>query len=274
VATRNVLITGTSRGLGRAVAERLAATGWTVWAGVRDETRPAPAGAAASVVLDVRDPAGIERALGEVLERCGGRLDAVVVNAGIFAIGAFEDTPPELTRAILETNFIGAVETVRLALPAVRAARGRIVVMSSDSGLCGTPGLAAYTASKYALEGWAESLAYELEPLGVFVALIEPGAFRTGIWSSGVERRPGSPYAGLADLLERHMRTGGASAQDPAEVAAVVAAALEAEQPRLRYPVGRDARRAALLKRLLPDRAFMALTRRTTGIARWRPPPG
>ena len=272
MAGRTVLITGASRGLGRAVAERLAATGWSVWAGVRDPAGARPAGAAGAVALDVRDLERVPRALAEVLERTGGRLDALVANAGIFAIGAFEDTPPELTRAIIETNFIGTVETVRAALPALRASRGRIVVMSSDSGLCGTPGLCAYTASKYALEGWAESLAYEVEPLGVSVSLIEPGAFRTDIWSSAVRRRPDGPYAAFGELLERHLRAAGASAQDPERVAAAVVTALEAERPRLRYPVGGDARRAAILKRLLPDRAFMWTMRRATGLARWRPP--
>lgn len=270
---RHVLITGASRGLGRATADRLAAGGWSVWAGLRNPTTPPP-GAARAIPLDVRDLDSIRRGIDELLGRTGGRLDAVVVNAGIFAGGAFEDTPAEVTRAIMETNFIGAVETVRAALPALRASHGRIVLMSSDSGLCGTPGLCAYTASKFALEGWGESLAYEVGPLGVSVSLVEPGAFRTDIWSSPVHRRPDGPYAAFGEILERELQAIGANASDPDRVAKAVVKALDAKRPRLRYPVGSDARRVGILKRVLSDRAFMRTMRRATRLGRWRPAPG
>jgi NAD(P)-dependent dehydrogenase (short-subunit alcohol dehydrogenase family) len=225
-----------------------------------------------TLAIDVRDPAGIAAGVEELLSRTSGRLDAVVVNAGVFAAGAFEDTPPEVMRALMETNYFGAIETVRATLPALRRSRGRIAIISSDSGLTGTPALSGYTATKYALEGWGESLAYELEPLGVSVSLIEPGAFGTGIWASTFHRGPADgPYAGLADIVEPSLQRLGAAAPSPDPVAATLVRALDARNPRLRYPVGRDARRMALLKRLLPDRAIQHMTRRATGLSRWRP---
>lgn len=223
------------------------------------------------VALDVSDPGSIARGVAEVLQRTGGRLDAVIANAGISAVGAFEDTSPEVMRAIMETNYFGAIETVRAALPALRACRGRIILMSSDSGLCGTPALSGYTASKYALEGWGESLAHEVRPLGVSVSMVEPGAFRTDIWSSAVHRRVDGPYAEFAAIVERSLKAIGAGAPAPDPVAEAVATALDARRPRLRYPVGRDARRAAMLKRLLPDRLNMGIMRRAMGLSRWRP---
>jgi NAD(P)-dependent dehydrogenase (short-subunit alcohol dehydrogenase family) len=276
---RTALITGASRGLGRVVATRLAADGWSVWATMRDpaargslDAAVADLGATVEVVaLDVSDPGSIARGVAEVLQRTGGRLDAVIANAGISAVGAFEDTSPEVMRAIMETNYFGAIETVRAALPALRACRGRIVLMSSDSGLCGTPALSGYTASKYALEGWGESLAHEVRPLGVSVSMIEPGAFRTDIWSSAVHRRVDGPYAEFAAIVERSLKAIGAGAPAPDPVAEAVVTALDARRPRLRYPVGRDARRAAMLKRLLPDRLNMGIMRRAMGLSRWRP---
>jgi NAD(P)-dependent dehydrogenase (short-subunit alcohol dehydrogenase family) len=276
---RTALITGASRGLGRVVATRLAAEGWSVWATMRDpaargslDAAVADLGATVEVAaLDVSDPGSIARGVAEVLQRTGGRLDAVIANAGISAVGAFEETSPEVMRAIMETNYFGAIETVRAALPALRACRGRIILMSSDSGLCGTPALSGYTASKYALEGWGESLAHEVRPLGVSVSMIEPGAFRTDIWSSPVRRRVDGPYAEFAAIVERSLKAIGAGAPAPDPVAEAVVTALDARRPQLRYPVGRDARRAAMLKRLLPDRLNMWIMRRAMGLSRWRP---
>jgi NAD(P)-dependent dehydrogenase (short-subunit alcohol dehydrogenase family) len=276
---RTALITGASRGLGRVVATRLAAEGWSVWATMRDpaargslDAAVADLGATVEVAaLDVSDPGSIARGVAEVLQRTGGRLDAVIANAGISAVGAFEETSPEVMRAIMETNYFGAIETVRAALPALRACRGRIILMSSDSGLCGTPALSGYTASKYALEGWGESLAHEVRPLGVSVSMIEPGAFRTDIWSSPVRRRVDGPYAEFAAIVERSLKAIGAGAPAPDPVAEAVVTALDARRPQLRYPVGRDARRAAMLKRLLPDRLNMWIMRRAMGLSCWRP---
>jgi NAD(P)-dependent dehydrogenase (short-subunit alcohol dehydrogenase family) len=278
---RVVLITGASGGFGRLIAAALAGGGWRVFATMRDPdargrldeevlARGADPSSVRVPALDVLSPESINAAVSQVLEESAGRLDAVVANAGILVAGAFEDTPADAMRAVMETNYFGVIETVRATLPALRAARGRIVIMSSDSGLCGTPALSGYTASKYALEGWGESLAYEVRPLGVAVSMIEPGPFRTDIFAKrGVHRGPSDgPYAALADVAEATLRTAGLQAPNPDAVVRAVGKALSARNPRLRYPVGREAWLIAAARRFLPDRIFGFVLLRATGM-RW-----
>lgn len=279
---RAVIVTGSSRGFGCLIAARLAAEGWRVFATMRNpESRHDLAAAVAAaradqarvttLPLDVLDPQSITAAVAAVLEETGGRLDAVVANAGIVALGAFEDTPAETVRRVMDTNYFGVIETVRATLPSLRASHGRVIVISSDSGLCGSPALSAYAASKHALEGWAESLAYEIGPLGVALSLIEPGVFRTGIWNAPTHRGGGSPYGTFADVAESGWRQLGEGARAPDAVVRTVVRALGAKKPKLRYRVGADARRTGALKRALPDALFAAYVRRTTGMHRWRP---
>jgi NAD(P)-dependent dehydrogenase (short-subunit alcohol dehydrogenase family) len=278
---RVVLITGASGGFGRLIAAGLAAGGWRVFATMRDPdararldeavlARGADPSGVRVLALDVLRPDSIDAAVAQVLEESAGRLDAVVANAGILVAGAFEDTPAAAMRAVMETNYFGLIETVRATLPALRAARGRIVLMSSDSGLCGTPALSGYTASKYAIEGWGESLAHEVRPLGVAVSMIEPGPFRTEIFAKhGVHRGPpDGPYAALADVAEAALRTAALQAPDPSAIVGAVEKALSARKPGLRYPVGREAWLITVARRVLPDRVFGLLVLRATGM-RW-----
>jgi NAD(P)-dependent dehydrogenase (short-subunit alcohol dehydrogenase family) len=280
------MITGTSGGFGRLIAAGLAARGWRVFATMRDPGARARldeavvAGGAdpASVrvlALDVLRADSIEAAVSQVLEESAGHLDAVVANAGILVAGAFEDTPSAAMRGVMETNYFGVIETVRATLPALRATRGRIVLVSSDSGLCGTPALSGYTASKYAIEGWGESVAYEVRPLGVALSMIEPGPFRTDIFAKCEVHRgpPDGPYAALTDAAEQALRTSGLEAPDPGPIVGAVAKALSARRPRLRYPVGREARLVAAGRRVLPDRVFGFVLGRATGMG-WSGPGG
>lgn len=282
--TRDVVITGASRGFGRLIAARLASRGWRVFATMRDpsardglDQAVAAAGADPANVtvlpLDVLRPDSIEAAVSQVLERTGGRLDAVVPNAGIFVAGAFENTPAEAIRRVMETNYFGVIETVRATLPALRAAHGRIVLISSDSGLCGTPALSGYTASKYAIEGWGESVSYEVGPLGVALSIVEPGPFRTDILLTPEMHRsaPEGPYAALSDVAETALRSLGSNAPDPDPVVAAVVKALSAKKPRLRYPVGAEARLISACKGVLPHRVFGFVVLRATGMTHRRP---
>jgi NAD(P)-dependent dehydrogenase (short-subunit alcohol dehydrogenase family) len=277
-STGDVIITGASRGFGAAIAAGLAARGWRVFATMRDTNARdgldhaiAAAGADRSNVtvlpLDVLRRQSIVDAVATVLRQTGGRLDAVVPNAGVLVGGAFEDTPSEAMRSVMDTNYFGAIETVRATLPALRASHGRIVLISSDSGLCGTPALSAYTASKYALEGWGESIAYELEPIGVAVSIIEPGPFRSDIYSRAAiySSPPEGPYAELSSASETTLSRIGSDAADPDPVVGAVLRALSSRSPRLRYPVGREARLISVSRRVLPQRVFGALVRRATG---------
>ncbi len=278
----SVLVTGSSSGLGLESAVELAGRGWHVVASMRDPARRAAMDARTEeagldpldvVGLDVTDPDSAKRGVEETLELTGGRLDALVSNAGTASGGAFEDTDETEWQRVLDTNLLGGMRVAKLVLPVMRAQRsGRLLLVSSDSARYGNPGLSLYCASKWALEGWAESLAYEVEPFGVRVVLVEPGNYDTAIWASTPRvTPPGSPYAGLSSAIERFVEQEHLPrSRDPREVARAVADALEARRPPFRVLVGPDARLAAVLGRL-PYRVTAAAVRRLTGLHRWRP---
>ena len=225
----SVLITGTSSGIGLVSAVEMARRGWTVIASMRDPARgerlreaAARAGVAerlAIEALDVTDAASFPDALARVLARAGGRLDAVVHNAGIAVGGAFEDLPEAELRRVMETNFFAVLALTRALLPTFRAQRqGRIVVVSSNSAFAGEPANSIYVASKWAIEGWAESLAYEVERFGIDVVLDRARPYRTEIWQSSPRILPeGSPYAPwLAPARGRDRREGDGQRPRPA----------------------------------------------------------
>jgi NAD(P)-dependent dehydrogenase (short-subunit alcohol dehydrogenase family) len=267
---RKVLITGTSTGFGLITSIELAARGWHVFATMRDLERRsslehaiANAGVEAQVEilqLDVTDTSSMRETVHQILTRSDGRLDAVVHNAGI-ALGAaeFEDIPAQELRHVMETNFFGALELTRAVLPTFREQRhGRILVVSSSSALAGEPFNSAYCASKFAIEGWAESLAYEVAPFGVEVVIVEPGIYRTEIRNNSQCISPRSlAYAALlaqleqavAKLLERYTRS-------PEEVAVVIADALDSRRPRFRYTVGPDAHLTLFARGKIPSRLW------------------
>jgi NAD(P)-dependent dehydrogenase (short-subunit alcohol dehydrogenase family) len=277
-----VLITGCSSGLGLETAVELAGRGWQVVASMRDpaarttlDERTAAAGLAPLdvVPLDVADADSSQRGVAAALELTGGRLDALVNNAGMASGGAFEDTDEDEWRRVVDTNFFGALRLTQLVLPVMRQQRsGRLVLVSSDSARYGNPGLSLYCASKWALEGWAESLAYEVEPFGVRVTLVEPGNYATAIWSRAPRiTPPGSAYTGMTTIVARYVDEQHVpQSRDPREVARAVARVLTARRPAFRVPVGPDATIAAVLGRL-PYRLTAVAVRRVTGLHRWRP---
>jgi NAD(P)-dependent dehydrogenase (short-subunit alcohol dehydrogenase family) len=279
---RSVLITGTSRGLGKVVAAQLAAMGWQVVATMRDpaarqglDEAAAAAGADPArlsvVPLDVERHESIVAAVDQALALTGNRLDAVVASAGILVAGPFEETPVQAMRRLMEVNYFGLTETVRATLPNLRAARGRVVLVSSDSGYCGTAGLTGYTASKFAVEGWGESLADELAPLGVRVSIVEPGPFGSAIFNSAEIHTgaPDGPYAQLGELTADALRKLERAAPPADPVVAAIVRALSSRHPRLRYRAGGEAHVLWACRRLLPERAYRSLARRITGTSRW-----
>ncbi|MCT2535684.1 SDR family oxidoreductase [Aquibacillus koreensis] len=183
----------------------------------------------------------------------------LVNNAGI-AIGGFsEQIEMEDYRRQFETNVFGVMATTQAILPKMREqGEGTIINVSSISGLVGFPGLSPYVASKYALEGYSESLRLEMMPFGVQVALVEPGSFSTNIWSSGMEIAGGvnndqSPYATYMEKLMATMESGKNKHGDPQLVAKLICEiAMMKEVKKLRYPIGRGVRAQLMLKRLLP----------------------
>jgi NAD(P)-dependent dehydrogenase (short-subunit alcohol dehydrogenase family) len=279
-----VLVTGASGSLGLETVLTLAERGFRVFAGTRGREKETLVREAAdrrrvrveTLRLDVTDEASVCGAVGTVVEVAGG-LHGVVSNAGINLRGYFEDLDETDIRRVLEVNVLGTMRLVRRALPHMRTARrGRVVIMSSVAGRIGSMGLTAYVASKFALEGFAESLALELKPLGVHVSILEPGIVKTDIW--GRNRRvapraldPTGPYfewfRRAEEQADRLVDSSRLSARD---VASGVLRALTDPRPRLRYPVGRRAALVMALRRHLPGELFERLyfgevLRRVTG---------
>jgi len=283
---KSVLITGTSSGFGLVASIELARRGWQVFATMRNldkraalETAAAAAGVGERIevsALDVTDDASIAAACATVLERTGGRLDAVVHNAGVAVGAAFEDLPEAEARKVMETNFWGVLALTRALLPTFRSQReGRILVVSSNSAYAGEPANSIYVASKWAIEGWAESLAFEVTPFGLDVILVEPGPYRTEIWGNAPRILPqGTPYRAYLERLEKAIDEHVArDARDPQEVAVVIADALAARRPRFRYPVSPQAKIGLLLRGVLPAPWHRRLVTRLLGLQGFRPEP-
>jgi NAD(P)-dependent dehydrogenase (short-subunit alcohol dehydrogenase family) len=274
---RSVLVTGCSSGFGLETAALLSSRGWRVFATMRDPSRrdrldrrlAGEAGSGVEVLpLDVTDAGSVDSAVSEALERSGG-LDAVVSNAGVGDAGFFEDMPDQAVRQVMETNFFGTLALARAVLPSMRQrGHGRFLAVSSVGAFAASPGLSIYGASKWALEGWAEALAVEVAPFGIRVALVEPGTYKTGIWTAAaIARRPGSAYTPLLEAMEpRVRRSVERHGRDPREVADKIADVLESRHPRLRNPVGPDAHVTRLVSHLLPFALRRRIVSRIAGL--------
>jgi NAD(P)-dependent dehydrogenase (short-subunit alcohol dehydrogenase family) len=274
-----VLITGAARGIGRAAAERLAGAGWNVVAGVRspDDAQPlidAHPGRVTAVTLDVTDEAHVAGLDGSL----PATLDAVVNNAGI-AVGApVEALPVSELRRQLEVNIIGQVAVTQAVLPRLRASRGRVVFVSSVSGLVSTPMFGAYCASKFGIEAVADALRMEVAPWGIRVSLVEPAQTDTDIWrqaDAAVEEALAQVTPAHRELYAKHIdgfrksipRSQRMAA--PVEgVAEAIEKALTARRPRARYIVGAQAKLSTLLAALTPTPVLDQVLRAGTGVPR------
>jgi NAD(P)-dependent dehydrogenase (short-subunit alcohol dehydrogenase family) len=280
--TKTALITGASSGFGLLTTITLAQRGWRVIATMRDLGRRErlEAAARAKGLLDRIEIRALDVAVAEQIAalsaEVGARpapLDALVNNAG-FAMAGFADdvTDAELRRQF-DINFFAAAAVTRAFLPRMRRQGfGHILMVSSISGRMGYPGVGSYAASKFALEGWAESLRFEFKPLGIQVVLVEPGSFETDIWSRNAVlaeglRDPQSPNASRISTWRSSMEDS-AKRGNPQVVADKIAAILADPRPRLRYLVGRDARLGLALRRLLPPSLFERLMIASSGLHR------
>jgi NAD(P)-dependent dehydrogenase (short-subunit alcohol dehydrogenase family) len=264
---RVVLITGASAGIGQAAADLLHRSGWTV---VGASRRGTASGGWEPAVMDVDDDTAVVQGVARLME-VHKRLDAVVACAGWGLAGAVEQTPIADAKDQLETNFWGAVRCVQAALPILRSqGGGRIVLVSSLGGLIGIPFQAFYSASKYAMEGYGEALAYEVAPFGIEVSLVEPGNIRTDFTSArrDVEVPDGDvTYAKSVKRAVEQMEKDEANGASPARVAAVIEKVLEARRPPRRVSVGKfDERLGVFAKRLLPYRLFEAAAKSSLGV--------
>jgi NAD(P)-dependent dehydrogenase (short-subunit alcohol dehydrogenase family) len=271
-----VIVTGASSGIGEACALRLARGGFDVFAGVRKDEDAERADALHERIkplkVDVSDEASVAAAAQEVGD---GPIAGLVNNAGISVTGPLEFVPLDEFRRQLEVNVIGQIAATQAFLPGIRAARGRIVNIGSVGGKVAVPLLSPYAGSKFAMEGITDSLRRELRPLGVHVAIVEPGAIATEIWRKGTaaaeellaDAPPDSEavYGKLIAAVRVEAAKATKRAIPPDEVAKVVEHALTADKPRARYPVGRDAKMRIRVAGLLSDRAFDALVARQLG---------
>jgi NAD(P)-dependent dehydrogenase (short-subunit alcohol dehydrogenase family) len=278
----SVLVTGASSGIGRACALHIDGLGYRVFAGVRSESAAESLHRAASdrlvpVLLDVTDTAAIDRVASSIESALDGRgMLGLVNNAGVAHGGPIEYLPIDEWRSQLEVNVIGQVSVTKTMMPFLRRGKGRIVFIGSIGGRVGTPLLAPYVASKFAIEGIAESLRHELRPFGVRVAVVDPGAVKTDIWDKGRRYADemeqllpaeatvlyGDAITGMRRSIDQQDRAG----IPPEQVARVVARALFSDRPRARYLVGRDAQVVGVIARLLPDTAKDAIVRMIGGL--------
>jgi short-subunit dehydrogenase len=278
MASKVVLLTGGSSGIGAAAATALAKKGFIVYAAARRTDLMAPLKAAGINVipLDVTDDASAAAAVNSIMA-AEGRIDVLVNNAGYGSYGALEEVPLAQGRAQLEVNVIGLARLTQLVLPGMRARRsGTIINISSMGGRLATPLGSWYHASKYAVEGISDALRLELEPLGIHVALIEPGSIRTDWGTIAAENlraaSSAGPYArqaaAVAARLEDSSKPDAAMTSPASVIADAIVRAASATRPKTRYQVGFGARPMILLSHLPPDRIFDELMRWTFRLPR------
>ena len=268
-------ITGASSGFGRAFAAHALNRGHNVVATARNVEKLEDLAAQAPdrvlvVKLDVDSPDDAKAAIGAAVDRFG-RIDVIINNAGYGIVGAVEETSDAELRAIMETNFFGAMAVARAALPALRAQRsGAIVNISSLGGQLSVAGFGAYSASKFALEGASEALAQELAPFGVKVLIVEPGAFRTDFASAALRHMPAieayKETVGPTRSFAQGMH--GTQQGDPRKAAQAIEQALDAPTTPLRLQLGEDSLSSvrAHCEKLLQDMARWEPVSRATAI--------
>jgi NAD(P)-dependent dehydrogenase (short-subunit alcohol dehydrogenase family) len=275
---RTALVTGASSGIGRATVRRLDAVGWKVFAGVRKEEDAAALREESSarlepLLLDITDAEAIAAAAERVGAEPGG-LDGLVDNAGGAVPGPLEALPLEDFRRQIELNLTAQLAVTQAMLPAIRTARGRILLVSSIGGRVAVPFTGAYHAAKFGLEGLGDSLRQELAPWGIRVVLIEPGSIDTPIWTRGEEDadeilarspRMGELYGAAIERYRKVIRDTAERGIPPEKVAARIQHALEATRPKSRYLIGPDAQVMARLKPLLPTSVLDWVIARSMG---------
>ena len=243
-------VTGAGRGMGVDIAKAALSAGNAVVATARRaDTVRASLGEhddLLAVELDITDTASAEAAVRAAVERFG-RIDVLVNNAGNFYAGYFEEVSPEQMRAQIETNLFGPMNVTRAVLPVMRQQQsGHVVTISSTAGLIGQEFVAAYAASKFGVEGWMESLRFDVDPYGIRTTIVEPGFFRTELLVEGASTI--WPELSIDDYAERTASTiaawqamNGQQGGDPAKLAAALVTITELDNPPLRWVAGADA---------------------------------
>jgi NAD(P)-dependent dehydrogenase (short-subunit alcohol dehydrogenase family) len=280
IVQKVAVVTGSSGGIGMLTALELARNGFRVAATMRNlgkrgqlDKLALEGGIKQNIDvrrLDVTDFPSIQPTI-DAIVRDYGRIDVLVNNAG-FALGGFaEDVELGELREQMETNFFAHTQVTRAVLPTMRQQRsGQIIMISSVSGVCAQVCVSSYSASKWALEGWSESLRMECLPLGIHVVLAEPGAFKTDVWDTNVHVAQKS-FSGESPNRERARRfseyvKNKVAKRDPQQVASLIARIVQDKNPKLRYLAGPDAHVQKWLKRMLPWKVYEKLIIREIGI--------
>ena len=269
------VVTGSSSGIGFEIALMLARNGFQTYATMRNLAKSENIKSIASKEnlpiyieqLDVTDNKSVTNAIQAIVSKANG-IDVLVNNAGYALTGAFEDLAIEEIKAQYETNLFGLIRTTQTVLPIMRKQKsGAIVNISSGAGRFGYPGGSAYVSTKFAVEGLSESMAYELEPFGIKVILIEPGVIKTNIANGMViaekSQNPNSPYSQIMQKMSTSFEHMLENASSPDVVAKVVLKAVTSENPSLRYLAGKDVEMWIDAKRNMSDDQFYKMIKQS-----------
>jgi NAD(P)-dependent dehydrogenase (short-subunit alcohol dehydrogenase family) len=265
---KTVLITGSSTGIGHATAKLFADKGWNAVATMRDVSAARDLAGRDNLLvsrLDVTNPASIDQAIKTSIERFG-KLDAVINNAGYGQYGIFETIPQESIQSNFDVNLFGVMNVIRAVTPVFRKQKeGIILNVSSAGGLVGLPSISIYISTKFALEGFTESLSYELESQNIVVKVVEPGGVDSAFHARASKLNTGDggidsygPFFERANAalgeLGKHMAT-------PEHIAAVIYGAVTDGTKRLRYFAGDDVKHLVEARRKLSDEDYEKIMR-------------
>ena len=265
-----ILITGSSTGIGMAAALYLSKKGHRVYASMRNLDRSAELRAAAAglkieiLQLDVSDEHSVRKAVAQVLER-EGRIDVLVNNAGIAPLGPIEEVDDATVKSVFDTNVFGLLRCVRAVLPSMRKQRGgSIINVGSVAGSIASCCSGIYAATKFALEGLSESLAQEVKPYGIHVALVKPAFILTPIIGKALEALPSpehSAYPNAVKISNALFQSATTTGGPPEMVAATIEEAMNDRTSRLRYPVGDPARAILAARAAMSEQEWVDLGR-------------
>ncbi len=254
---KNIIITGTSSGMGEAAARYLAERGYRVFGGNLDSKEGAAGPSISSHTLDIRSDESVER----FMEEMPPRIDALINNAGFALAGAVEETSLEEARDQVETNLFGAVRMCKKVLPVMRKqGHGRIINTSSGAAVAAGPFHAFYSASKFGVEGFTEALRHEVRPLGIHVSILQPGCFQTKVVEHA--RQSGTvmeEYNGPRDRCLEALKKYSTDAPAPIHVARLFHKILKKKRPGLRYRIGKDVTLSHFFRRFLPESWYQAM---------------
>jgi NAD(P)-dependent dehydrogenase (short-subunit alcohol dehydrogenase family) len=267
------LVTGSSRGIGFVTSTILARNGFLTYASMRNLDKEKEIRLVVdkekiplkTIQLDVTDSNSVDNAIKSIMEQ-SGRIDVLVNNAGYGLVGAFEELGIEEIKQQYETNLFGVIRVTQAVLPIMRKQKSGIIVnMSSGAGRFGYPNGSAYVSTKFALEGLSESIAYEVEPFGIKIVLVEPGFVRTN-FSNVVGKRsqsPNSQYSKMTEKMADNIEQMKLKSSPPELVANVVLEAVTNKNPNLRYLAGKDVEQWIEQKKNMSDEEFFSMIKQS-----------